>query len=408
MTIAWEVRELGDICEIARGGSPRPIQEFITNNPNGVNWIKISDATASGKYIYSTKEKITQAGVQRSRMVNEGDFILSNSMSFGRPYIMKTSGCIHDGWLVLSDKKHVFDQDYLYYFLGSDIAYRQFDSLAAGSTVRNLNIDSAKKVKVPLPPIVEQKRIAAILDEAFAGIAAATANAEANLANARELFTGYLSSVFHLVSEKWPQKTIGEIAKHSLGKMLDKGKNRGSLQPYLRNLNVRWFEFDLEDVQEMRFEADEQEKYTAIKGDVLICEGGYPGRAAIWQGDDPIYFQKALHRVRFEHEPLGRWFLYFLYLSDATDELRQHFTGAGIQHFTGQALHKFRIPLPPLLTVEAHVEQFDILYEETRKIEAVYRKKVSTLSDLKQAILQKAFSGELTVQPEAALREEAA
>ena len=123
LPVGWEIKKLDELCEIARGGSPRPIKQFITNDPDGVNWIKISDASSSSKYIYETKEKIKPIGIKHSRLVNEGDFILSNSMSFGRPYIMRTSGCIHDGWLVLKDKSGLFDQDYLYYFLGSNTTY---------------------------------------------------------------------------------------------------------------------------------------------------------------------------------------------------------------------------------------------------------------------------------------------
>ena len=160
----WATRRLGDVCRIARGGSPRPIQKFLTTSPEGINWIKIGDATASGKYIFKTKEKIIPAGVSRSRMVHEGDFLLSNSMSFGRPYIMRTSGCIHDGWLVLSDYEATMDQDYLYHVLGSTFLYRQFDRLAAGSTVRNLNIELASRVDVPLPPIESQRSIASHLE----------------------------------------------------------------------------------------------------------------------------------------------------------------------------------------------------------------------------------------------------
>ena len=162
---SWVLKTLDELCKIARGGSPRPIKEYITDDPDGINWVKIGDATASRKYIYTTKQKIKPGGVHRSRMVHDGDFLLSNSMSFGRPYIMKTSGCIHDGWLVLSDKSGLFVQDYLYHFLGSNAAYRQFDDRAAGSTVRNLNIDSVRSVEVPLPPLPEQERIVAILDE---------------------------------------------------------------------------------------------------------------------------------------------------------------------------------------------------------------------------------------------------
>jgi type I restriction enzyme, S subunit len=93
--LGWQTKTLGEICEIARGGSPRPIEKFLTGRPDGINWIKIGDATASSKYIYQTEEKITPEGVKRSRLVKPGDFLLSNSMSFGRPYIMRTTGCIH-------------------------------------------------------------------------------------------------------------------------------------------------------------------------------------------------------------------------------------------------------------------------------------------------------------------------
>jgi len=109
---------LGEVLSIERGGSPRPISKYITNSEDGLNWIKIADATASDKYIYKTKEKITREGLHKTRLVNIGDFILSNSMSFGRPYIMKTTGCIHDGWLVLRQNgTKTFDTEFLYYLL---------------------------------------------------------------------------------------------------------------------------------------------------------------------------------------------------------------------------------------------------------------------------------------------------
>jgi type I restriction enzyme S subunit len=156
----WEQKRLGELCSIARGGSPRPIKEFLTAAPDGINWIKIGDATASGKYIFKTEVRIIPEGAKRSRVVHDGDFLLSNSMSFGRPYIMRTSGCIHDGWLVLSDYASQLDQDYLYYVLGSRSVFQQFDRLAAGSTVRNLNIDLASRVKLPVPPLKLQQQIA--------------------------------------------------------------------------------------------------------------------------------------------------------------------------------------------------------------------------------------------------------
>lgn len=391
----WHTRTLGEACQIARGGSPRPIQQFLTDDPDGVNWVKISDATASGKFIYETKEKIKPSGVSRSRLVKPGDFLLSNSMSFGRPYIMQTTGCIHDGWLVLSDYEQCFDQSFLYHLLGSPVVFDQFDRLAAGSTVRNLNIELASRVSLPVPPLPEQRRIVALLDESFDGIATAKANAEKNLQNARALFESHLQSVFTERGEGWVTRKVSEIAKHSLGKMLDKAKNKGDLQPYLRNLNVRWFEFDLTDLLEMPFLPTEVEKYTAVKGDVLICEGGYPGRAAIWDEDYAIHFQKALHRVRFHEPEHNKWFVYYLYAQDKSGELRRHFNGAGIQHFTGEGLARFEVPLPPLPELRRAVEKFDALATETQRLESLTKQKLTALDDLKKSLLHQAFSGQL-------------
>jgi type I restriction enzyme M protein len=160
----WPYVKLSEICEIARGGSPRPISDYITNDPNGVNWIKIGDAEVGEKYIKSTKEKITIEGTRKSRHVKPGDFILSNSMSFGRPYIMATDGYIHDGWLLLSDIKSVVDQDFLYHILGSKPVYKQFKQSATGGVVNNLNSEKVREVKIPLPPLEVQKEIVAEIE----------------------------------------------------------------------------------------------------------------------------------------------------------------------------------------------------------------------------------------------------
>ena len=112
---SWVWVRLGEVCKIARGGSPRPIKSFITESNDGINWIKISDSDKGGKYINQTKEKITADGVKSSRKVYAGDLLLTNSMSFGRPYILNTDGCIHDGWLVISDIFSIFDKEFLFY-----------------------------------------------------------------------------------------------------------------------------------------------------------------------------------------------------------------------------------------------------------------------------------------------------
>ena len=162
---SWEWVRLGSICEIARGGSPRPIKQFLTDDPNGINWIKIGDSDKGGKYINETKEKIIPEGMSKSRFVHRGDFLLTNSMSFGRPYILNVDGCIHDGWLVLSGYQTAYDKDFLYYLLASSFAYYQFCEVVSGAVVKNLNSDKVACALFPLPPINEQHRIVAKIEE---------------------------------------------------------------------------------------------------------------------------------------------------------------------------------------------------------------------------------------------------
>lgn len=151
--------ELQELFEIQRGGSPRPIKDFITENEDGINWIKIGDAKEGSRYITETKEKIKPEGLKKSRLVNPGDFILSNSMSFGRPYISQITGCIHDGWLVFKTKEENIITDYIYYILSSQFVKDQFEKAATGGVVKNLNINLVKEVKIPVPPIEVQQKL---------------------------------------------------------------------------------------------------------------------------------------------------------------------------------------------------------------------------------------------------------
>ena len=162
--LQWPLVPLGELCVIERGASPRPINDFITEDSDGVNWIKIGDAEVGGKYITKTKERVTPAGAAKSRRVKPGDFILSNSMSFGRPYIMATDGCIHDGWLLLRDHSDRLDQDYLYNILGSPRVFAQFAQKATGGVVNNLNSEIVRAVQIPLPPLDVQKEIVAEIE----------------------------------------------------------------------------------------------------------------------------------------------------------------------------------------------------------------------------------------------------
>ena len=160
----WAVKRLGDYTEIFRGGSPRPIESYLTKNPDGINWIKIGDVGINDKYIRKTEEKIIKEGASHSRAVSKGDFILSNSMSFGRPYILDIDGCIHDGWLVIKNYQSSYDKDFLYYALSSNQVFDQYIAMAAGSSVKNLSKDKVADVRIAAPSsLPEQRRIASAL-----------------------------------------------------------------------------------------------------------------------------------------------------------------------------------------------------------------------------------------------------
>lgn len=157
-------RKFGDVATIARGGSPRPIQSFFCTADEGVPWIKIGDVPAAGKYITRTSQHITAAGASKSRRVRHGDFVLSNSMSFGRPYISKIDGYIHDGWLAISEFGSAFLPDYLYYLLRSSGVQDEFRRRAGSGTVKNLNADIVRSIELPVPTLERQAQVVKTLD----------------------------------------------------------------------------------------------------------------------------------------------------------------------------------------------------------------------------------------------------
>ena len=415
----WEWERLGNVSVIERGGSPRPIKSYIMTSDNGVNWIKIGDTEKGGKYIFSTKEKITPQGALKSRFVHSGDFLLTNSMSFGRPYILKIDGCIHDGWLVIENTQLVFFQDYLYYALSSSLMFRTLSMLAGGSTVDNLNIDRVKSVLFPIPPMREQGRIAtrvllllqktADIDtsrDALTKLLDATKSKILDLAirgklvpqdpndepasvllkriraekeelikqgkikrNKKEsvIFKGEDNSYYEAVPMSWEEVPLSAIAEIELGKTLDAGKNTGEMFPYLRSVNVLWNDTDLSDIKEMRFEPAEFERYAVKKGDLLICEGGDVGRCSVWEREETVFYQNALHRVRFYGDCNAQFFVYIMLYLESIGYLKRISNGVTIKHLTKKILTNIPFLLPPLAEqhrIVAAVETYFSLLNE--------------------------------------------
>lgn len=401
MNKLWEFKRLDDICELINGlwiGEKPPfIKVGVFRN---INFRK--DGLLDDSNIAYLDVEIRK--YQKRRLLL-GDLILEKSgggpkQPVGRVALYNKSNgeysCSNFTAALRVKNPQSVDYRYLHKFLYWIHLSGITEKIQSHSTgIRNLDVNAYKRIEIPMPQLPEQRRIVAILDEAFAEIAVAKASTEKNLNNAKALFESYLQSVFNQRGKGWVEKAVDDIADHLLGKMLDKAKNRGTLQLYLRNINVRWFAFDLSNLLEMRFLEDEYSKCTIKKGDVIICEGGYPGRAAIWNEEYPIYFQKALHRVRFYKQEYSKWFVYYLYSQEKSGELKQYFTGTGILHFTGEALGRFKLPLPPLSEVPYLIANIDDIYAETQRLVSLYQKKLAALDELKRSLLHRAFNDEL-------------
>ncbi|GLR63515.1 restriction endonuclease subunit S [Marinospirillum insulare] len=199
----WVEKTLGEAVTVERGSSPRPIKNYQTDSVDGVNWVKIGDTKEGQKYIEKTKEKITRKGAEKSRFVDVGDFILSNSMSFGRPYIMATQGYIHDGWFVLRLPENI-DTEYFYYLLSSPYLKDQFQSLAAGAIVKNISGDLVKKAILPIPPTSVQKNIALKL-----------ATLASEIERLEEIYNSKAKNIEELKQSILQKAFSGELAKNS-------------------------------------------------------------------------------------------------------------------------------------------------------------------------------------------------
>ncbi|WP_376739854.1 restriction endonuclease subunit S [Microcystis aeruginosa] len=384
---------------MARGGSPRPIQNFLTEEPDGVNWVMIGDASDSSKYITHTKKRILKTGVKNSRMVYPGDFLLTNSMSFGHPYIMQTSGCIHDGWLVLSNKKGVIDQDYFYHLLGSDLIYAEFSRLASGSTVKNLNIEIVKGIKVSLPPLEEQRRIAAILDKAD--------GVRRKRKEAIRLTEELLKSTF-LEMFGDPVTNPKGWRKISLGELLAEPLQNGAYFPKERyveapdgvemvHMSDAFYNFvERGQLKRVQVTSEESEKYKLIPNDVLIARRSlnYEGSAKpclISEADQPLIFESSLIRVRLNAEVIDSFF-FFSYMLEPRARSAYVFpnvTKSTISGINQAGLRRISVLVPPM----SNQKKYRDIYKKILGTQSNYQKDYENIDNLFNSLLQRAFRG---------------
>ncbi|MCG8858894.1 restriction endonuclease subunit S [Tenacibaculum finnmarkense] len=302
------------------------------------------------------------------------------------------------------DKKFVKNYLDSFYLSGEVLKYQ-----GGSNNLRNLKFKEFETIKIPLPPLAEQQRIVAKLDTLFGSLDALKIrlnNIPQLIKNFKQAVltqavTGKLTQEWRVGKEleEWEESKLKTFSECRLGKMLDKAKNKGQFIDYLRNKNVRWFNIDFEDVHQMKVERSDLVKLKLEYGDILVCEGGEPGRAAIWKNErENIIFQKALHRIRLNSSVLPEYFLYNLKVDAVNESLNELFTGTTIKHLTGRAFSSYKILIPSIKEQTEIVKRVENLFSKADAIEKQYKTLKEKIDRLPQAILAKAFKGELVAQ----------
>jgi type I restriction enzyme, S subunit len=376
---------VGEIFNIERGGSPRPIQHYLTEDTDSVPWIMIGDTTVGGKYIESTRLRIKKEGIRKSREVYPGELLLTNSMSFGRPYILKTYGCIHDGWLALKPKRNDIDLDYAYHALGSAHAMAQFQKQAAGATVKNLNKDIVASIKIPLPPLEEQRRIAAILDKAHR-----ITLLQKDAKNAIELLPKSLFlSLFgdpRINPYSWPQYSLGELGRVVTGSTppsSEHGMFEGT-HPFVTPGDLGSGQASKRSLTE----AGARRSRSVRKGSALVCcIGATIGKMDIAREDSA--FNQQINAVEWGDSVIGEFGIEALRFFKDTISTAGASTTLPI--LKKSAFEKLRIPVPPIGLQRDYCQHLEAMSPCLARLQTAAQLGAS----LKQALMSKAFSGVL-------------
>lgn len=363
-----EFKTLGEIAHIERGASPRPIKNFITDDEKGVNWIKIGDVETGAKYVTSCKEHITQTGAKKSRFVKEGDFILSNSMSFGRPYILKINGCIHDGWLSISEFEEHIKSDFLYYVLISSAVQMEMKRRASfGGAVQNLNSTIVRELLIPVPPLPVQEEIVHILDQ-FTQTETELQNKITAEIEARKKQFEYFKNQLMTMGNHVEWKTIGSLTRVFSASRVHKDDWRKEGIPFYRSSDVVSLFNGVENPRGKAFISEElYEKLSAKSGkikkdDILVTGGGSIGIPYVVPSDESLYVKDADLICIQKSEKVNSRFLYHYFLTASfRDYLKGIVHGSTIAHYTIAQILKTPIPVPPLDEQEKIVSKLEKL-----------------------------------------------
>ena len=394
----WEQRKFGDCVLIQRGGSPRPIEDYITNDENGVNWIKIGDVAAGSRYITSTKEKIKPEGVKKSRCVEVGDLILSNSMSFGRPYIMQINGCIHDGWLLIRDEKKMFNLEYLLQLLSSDYMFNQYKALAAGGVVNNLNSELVQSTIAMIPSLPEQVVIGKFFSK-LDNLITLHQRKYDKLTKVKKsmldkMFPKNGSNVpeirFKGFSDTWEQRKFGDCV------LIQRGGSPRPIEDYITNdeNGVNWIKIgDVAAGSRYITSTKEKIKPEGVKksrcvevGDLILSNSMSFGRPYIMQINGCIHDGWLL--IRDEKKMFNLEYLLQLLSSDYMFNQYKALAAGGVVNNLNSELVQSTIAMIPSLPEQVVIGKF---FSKLDNLITLHQRELEKLKNLKKACLEKMF-----------------
>ena len=398
-TEPWEQRKLSELVEIERGGSPRPIERYITDDPCGLNWVKIGDAPELGRYITQTAEKIKPEGLAKTRQVYPGDLVLSNSMSFGRPYIMAIKGCIHDGWLLIRDAQKHFDPIFLCHMLGAPRMLNQYRMFAAGSTVNNLNKELVGKAIVSLPSKDEQREIGIVLDRLDSLITLHQRKYDKLCVLKKSMLDKmfpkggslYPEIRFAGFTDPWEQRKLGDCGAAYGGlsgkTKEDFGRGTAKFVPYT---NV----FDNPITDSNRLESIEKDsKQNEVRyGDALFTVSsetpGEVGMSSVWLSDQPnVYLNSFCFGYRQDGSFDSRYLAYMLRSQNVRSDLTLLAQGISRFNISKNKVMELKVPYPGL----KEQAQLGAFFDRLDSLITLHQRKLELLRNIKKSMLDKMF-----------------
>lgn len=396
----WELKTMADIAEPVNGivdgpfGSNLKKSDYIDDSENGIP--VLTTKNLHGDYSKDSVRYISTGKYEtlKRSTVYPGDILVAKIGSIGTCgiYPLSCKNALIPANLLKITVLPTVDRKYVYYYIQSRGFQEKIKAISTATAQPAFNVTKFRKLHIPIPPLPEQERIVARIEELFSQLDAGVKTLKKTKAQLAMYRQAVLKEAFKKVSS---HVALGSISESRLGKMLDKEKNVGEPRLYLRNINVRWFSFDLDDVLKMRIEENELDKYSLRKGDLVICEGGEPGRCAVWDRDDAICYQKALHRVRFTDGSNPEFYMYYLWYAAKTGQLESLFTGTGIKHLTGQSLVKVSVPTAEIATQNSIVSEIESRLSACDSIEQTVDAALQQAEAMRQSILKDGFERNL-------------